>query len=247
MGAPNQGFEGRLARRADRHTDRTVHTSTPHIRALICFRPANIHKSCWQYRDLSAGFCSFSLSPPCFGRLSARAEAMRLLRIATLLLLLGWQALQANADEQQIVQHDDIRVGVIQDKSPHDYCGAHLQFSKDFREHNGKYAFLFAYTADRKTLMNLDGHDVSLQLTSWTIKETIDREIISEQLSLKNKDYRVEIKWLFTDICDEKHNEDCEIEGLRAHLKIYRYNRADDGSLNCTSVRHLRLLGLKGC
>jgi len=172
---------------------------------------------------------------------------MLALHIAALLLLLGWQPLLADAGEQQTVQNEHIRLGVIQDKSPHDYCGAHLQFSKDFRKHNGKYAFLFAYTADKKTLMNLDGRDVSLQLTSWIIKENADRKIISEQLRLKNKDYRVEIKWLVTDICDKKHNEDCEIEGLRAYVSIYRDNHTGGKAQNSTSVRHARLLGVKGC
>jgi len=173
---------------------------------------------------------------------------MSAVRIAfLLLLLLGWQPVQADAGQRATVQSDHIRLGVVHDTSLNDYCGVNLQFSKDFRKNYGKYAFMIADMQEKKAVMHLDGRDVYLQLTSWTTKENADQRIISERLSLKNSDYRVEITWLVTDICDKKHNEDCEIEGLRAYISIYRNNKSSDNAPNKTSVRHVRLLGIKGC
>ncbi len=166
-----------------------------------------------------------------------------------LLLLAAGQAAQAGADEQAVVQGNHIRVGMVQDTGSHaDYCGTSLQFSKDFRKNYGKYAFQMTYAENDKAMMHLDGRDIVLQLTSRTQKENSRKRTVSEQLHFKSRDYRVDIKWLFTDICDKAHNEDCEIEGMRAYVTIYRNNHPNNTlSDHSESIRHIRLLGTTGC
>jgi len=172
---------------------------------------------------------------------------MLVIRIAIVLFLLGWQPLQADAGGQQALQNNHIRLGVVQDTSLDDYCGVNLKFSKDFRKNNRKYAFMISYIEEKKAVMHLDGRDVYLQLKAWTTQKDAEKQTVSERLSLQNSNYRVEIKWLVTDICDKKHNEDCEIEGLRAYISIYRNNRSDGNLSDNISIRHARLLGIKGC
>lgn len=97
-------------------------------------------------------------------------------------------------------------------------------------------------------MMHFDGRDIPLQLISKIRQENSSKHNVSEQLHFKSHDYRVDMKWLFTDICDKAHNEDCEIEGLRAYVTIYRNNDSNKKlSTHTKSMRHIRLLGTTGC
>jgi len=86
-------------------------------------------------------------------------------------------------------------------------------------------------------VMHLDGRDRFFKLLSRTTTAQADTTQNIETLKLQSPEYQLNIKWLPFDVCDQAHNEDCEVEGLIAYITIQRGD----------ALRYIRLFGSSGC